>query len=190
MQRPHVVQAVAQLDQQHADILAHRQQELAQVFRRALVLGHLLDLRQLGHPVDQPRDILAEMLLDIVDRRQRVFDRVVQQRGGDGFLVELEIGHQAGDFDRVAEIGIATGSGLRAVLLHGIDIGAVEHRLVGVGIVFLDPFNEFVLAQHVFEIGALHPPEQMESSRRAAAGGMRRAAILPVASYHPERDRP
>ena len=45
VQRAHVVQPVAQLDQQHADVLAHRQQELAQVFRRALVLGHLLDLR-------------------------------------------------------------------------------------------------------------------------------------------------
>ena len=46
---------LAQLDQQHADVLAHGEQELAQVFRRALVLGHLLDLRELGHPVDQPR---------------------------------------------------------------------------------------------------------------------------------------
>ena len=148
MQRAHVVQPVAQLHQQHADILAHGQQELAQVFRRALVLGHLLDLGQLGHAVHQPRDIGAEIRLDVVDRRQRSFHRVVEQRGGDGFLVEFQIGHQPGDFDRMAEIGIAAGPGLRAVLLHRIDIGAVEHRLIGVGVVFLDPLYEFVLAQH------------------------------------------
>ncbi len=116
MQRAHVVQPVGELDQQHADVLAHREQELAQVFGRALVLGHLLDLGELGHPIDQPRDVGPEELLDVLDRRQRVLDRVVQQRGDDGVLVELEVGHQAGDFDRMAEIGIARSraSGCRA----------------------------------------------------------------------------
>ena len=148
MQRAHIVQPVAQLDQQHADILAHGEQELAQVFRRALVLGHLLDLGKLGHPVDQPGHVAAEIPLDILDRRQRILDRIVKQRGGDRLLIELQIGHQTGDLDRMAEIGIAARPGLRAVLLDGIDIGAVEHRLIGVGVVFLDPFYEFVLAQH------------------------------------------
>ena len=37
MQRAHVVQPVRQLHQQHADILGHGEQELAQVFRRPLV---------------------------------------------------------------------------------------------------------------------------------------------------------
>ena len=148
VERAHVVQPVAQLHQQHADILAHGEQELAQILRRALVLGHLLDLRKLGDPIDQPRDIGAEIRLDIVDRRQRVLHRIVEQGGHDRFLVELQVGHQPGDFDRVAEIGIAARAGLRAVLLHGIDIGAVEQRLVGVGVVFLDPFHKFVLAQH------------------------------------------
>ncbi len=148
MQRAHIVQPVAQLDQQNADILAHRQQELAQILRRALVLGHLLDARELGHPVDQPRDLGPEIGLNILDRGERVLDRVVEQRGGDGFLIELEIGHQPGDLDRVAEIGIARGADLGTVLLDGVDIGAVEHRLVGVGVVFLDPFYKFILAQH------------------------------------------
>ena len=110
MQRAHVVQPVGQLDQQHAQVLAHGEQELAQVLRRALVLGHLLDLGELGDAVDQPRDLGPEMLLDILDRRERVLDRVVQQRGDDGFLVELQVGHQPGDFDRMAEIGIAAGA--------------------------------------------------------------------------------
>ena len=61
VQRAHVVQPVGQLDQQHAQILAHREQELAQILRRALVLGHLLDLGELGHAIDQPRDLGAEI---------------------------------------------------------------------------------------------------------------------------------
>ncbi len=141
MQRAHIVQPVAQLHQQHADVLAHGEQELAQVLGRALVLRHLLDLGELGDAVHQPRDVGAEVLLDVLDRGQRVLDGIVEQRGGDGFLIELEVGHQPRHLDRMAEIGVAAGARLGAVLLHGIDIGAVEHRLVGVGIVFLDPFD-------------------------------------------------
>jgi hypothetical protein len=77
-----------------------------------------------------------------------VLDRVVEHRGDDGLLVELEVGHQASHFDRMAEVRVAAGALLGAVLLHRIDIGAVEQRLVGVGVVGLDPFHKFVLAQH------------------------------------------
>ncbi len=107
VERAHVVQPVGQLDQQHAHVLAHGEQELAQVFRRALVLGHLLDLGELGDAVDQPGDLGAEMLLDLLDRGERILDRIVEQRGDDGLLIELQVGHQPGDFDRMAEIGIA-----------------------------------------------------------------------------------
>ncbi len=111
-------------------------------------VGQLLDLGELGDPVDQLGDVGAEVLLDVLDRRQRVLDRVVEQRGDDRLLVELQVGHQPGDLDRMAEIGIARGALLGAVLLHRVDVGAVEQRLVGVGIVGLDPFHKFVLAQH------------------------------------------
>jgi hypothetical protein len=148
VQRAHVVQPVGELDQQHADVLAHRQQELAQVLGDALVVGQLLDLGQLGDPVDELGDVGAEHLLDFIDRRQRVLDGVVEQRGDDRLLVELEVGHQPGDLDRVAEVRVAAGALLRAVLLHREHVGAVEQRLVGVGVVGLDPFHKFVLAQH------------------------------------------
>ena len=148
MERAHIVQPVAQFDEQHADVLAHREQEFPEVFRRPLVFGHLFDLRQLGDAIDQPRHLGAEVQLDIGDSGERIFHRIVQKRGSDRFLVELEIGHQSGDFDRMAEIRIAARPRLGTVLLHGIDISAIEHRLIGVGVVFLDPFHKFVLAQH------------------------------------------
>src|SRR5690606_2441254 len=109
-------------------------------------------LGKLGHPVDQLGDVGPEVLLDLLDRDERVLDRVVEQRGDDRLLIELEVGHQPGDFDRVAEIGIAAGALLRAVLLHRVHIGTVQQRLVGVRIVGLYPFDEFVLTQHSSDV--------------------------------------
>jgi hypothetical protein len=148
VERPHIVQPVGQLDQQDAQILAHRQEEFPQVLGRAFAFGQRLDLRQLGNAVHQPRDFGTEVVFDLVDRRQRVLDRVVQQRGDNRFQIELQLGHQAGHLDRMAEIGVATGAFLRPVFLDGIDIGAIEHRLVRIRIVGLHAFDEFILAQH------------------------------------------
>jgi hypothetical protein len=59
----------------------------------------------------------------------------------------------------VGEIGIPGGPRLRAVHAHGVDVGAVEQRLVGAGIVGPDPFDEFVLAQELarFALGRQRP---------------------------------
>ena len=40
VERPHVVEAVGELDEQNADVVGHRQQELAEILRRALVRRH------------------------------------------------------------------------------------------------------------------------------------------------------
>ena len=116
VERAHVVQPVGELDQQHADVVGHRQQELAQILGGALVLGLRLDLGELGDAVDQPRDVGAEQLLDLLGRGDRVLDRVVEDRGDDRLVVEMQVGQDAGDLDRVAEIGIAAtrASGCRA----------------------------------------------------------------------------
>ena len=66
MERAHVVQPVGELHQQHADVVAEREQELAEVFRSPLVLRLRLDLAELGDAVHQPRDVLAEKLLDLL----------------------------------------------------------------------------------------------------------------------------
>ena len=144
----HVVQPVGQLDQQHAQVLAHRQQELAQVLGGAFALAHRLDLRQLGDAIDQPGNVGAEQPFDVLDRRQRILDRVVEQRGDDRFLIKLQLGHQPGHFDRMAEIGVAAGALLAAVLLHGVDIGPVQQHLVRIRIIGFYPFDKFILTQH------------------------------------------
>ena len=135
MEGAHVVQPVGQLDQQHADVARHGEEEFAQILGGALIFGLRLDLRQLGDAVDEPRDRRPEALLDLLGGRQRILDRVVEDRGGDRLVVELEVGQYAGDLDRMAEIGIAAGALLAAMRLHRKDIGTVEQRLVGVRIV-------------------------------------------------------
>ena len=106
-------------------------------------------LRELGDAVDQPGDVRAEQLLDLLGGRDRVLDRVVEDRGDDRLVVEMEVGQDAGHLDRMAVIGVARGALLRAVRLHRKDVGAVDQRLVGVGIVGPDLLDQFILPQHI-----------------------------------------
>ena len=99
---------------------------------------------------------------------QRVLDRVVQQRGDDGRHVQLEVGQDGGDFERMGEIGIARGAELLAVRLHGIDIGLVEQRLVGVGVIGLHPLDQVGLAH---QLAAAGPAQRAQRSRRRGGSG-------------------
>ena len=153
----HVVQPVGELDQQHAHVARHGEQQLAQVFGLRRLLGDQIELGDLGEPVDQRGDLLAELLLDLLVRRLRVLDRVVQQGRGDGGIVELHLGEDGGDFERMIEIGLARGALLVAMRLHGIDIGAVEQILIRVGIVFHDPLDQLVLPHHAGSLRQKRP---------------------------------
>ena len=128
------------------------------------LLALRLDLGELGDAVDQPGDVLAEQFLDLGRGRQRVLDRVVEDGGDDRLVVEMEVGEDAGHLDRMAVIGIARGAGLRAVRLHREDVGAVEHRLVGVGIVAPDLLDQFILPEHRSQNGVRRPGEQRKSA--------------------------
>ena len=135
MQRPHVVQAVGELHQQHANVVRHGQQELAEILGLLGTFRCQLDARQLGDAVDQIGDLDAEEIGKLVDRRASVLDGVVKDRGDDGRRVELQVGQNARDFDGMREIGIAARPHLTAMLLHGVDIGAVDQGLVRTRIV-------------------------------------------------------
>ena len=148
-QRAHVVQAVGELDQQHAHVVGDRQQQLAQVLG---LLGLACETRSsflslvrpsTSAPISWPNSwsISARVAVGVLDG-------VVQQRRRDGGVVELEVGQDRRDFERMGEIGIAGGALLLAMRLHGVDIGAVEQLLVGVGIVAPDPLDQFVLPHH------------------------------------------
>src|SRR3546814_13954292 len=88
-----------------SDVCSSDLQELAQILRRALVLGLRLDRRKLGDAVDHPRDIGAEQLPDLLRGGDGILDRIVEDRGRDRLVVEAEVGQDDRDLDRVAEIG-------------------------------------------------------------------------------------
>jgi hypothetical protein len=79
MQRPHVVQAVGELDEDDPDVIDHRQQHLAEVFRLPLFLRRERDRANLGDALDDVRDFGPEQLVDSFGRGQGVLDHVVQQ---------------------------------------------------------------------------------------------------------------
>ena len=62
VQRPHVVQPVGQLDQDHADVVDHRQQHLAEVLRLPLFARRKRNGADLGHALDDVRDFGPEQL--------------------------------------------------------------------------------------------------------------------------------
>ena len=132
----HVVQPVGELDQQDAQVLRHRHQQLAEVLGLGVLDRAELEVGELRHPVDQLGDLVAEAQRDLVVGRAGVLDRVVQQRGDDRGVVEPLLGEQDRDGDRVAEVGLARGAALAfvhrgAVVVGGRDQAAVRARVVG-----------------------------------------------------------
>ena len=142
------MQAVGELDQEHADVVGDRQQQLAQVLGLLGLARHQFEPLQFGQALDQRADLVAEDLVDLGACRLGVLDGVVQQRRHDGGVVELQRGEDRGDLERMREIRIAGGAGLRAMRLHGVDIGAVQKVFVGVRVVRPDPLDQVVLPHH------------------------------------------
>lgn len=131
IERPHVVQTVGELDDDDAQILRDREQQLAIALDLTLLRrtagGQLRDLRQ---TVDDRGDLLPELRFDVGEREVRVLDDVVQQTARDGDRVELKIGEDLGDFDRVRDVRIAGIADLSAMRRLAVAIGAQQQLAV------------------------------------------------------------
>ena len=134
-ERAHVVQPVRELDDQHADVARHRDDQLAVVLGLVLLLAVEVDLRQLGDAVDQRGDLAAEDALDVVEAGAGVLDGVVHQGGGDRGAVEPEPGADARAAEGVGDERLARVADLRAVPVVGEHVGAPDHVPVDVRVV-------------------------------------------------------
>ena len=150
LERAHIVQPVGELDQQHPYVLGDRQQEFAQVLRLLGFTRHQVEPLQLGEAFHQVPDVGAEQMVDLGAGGLGILDRIMQQRRRDGGVVELVLGKDRGDFERMGDIGVARQPPLFAMRLHGIHIGAVEKVLVRMGIVLADAFDQVVLPDQRF----------------------------------------
>ena len=122
----HVVQPVGQLDQQHADIARHREDEFLEVLRLRGFFRRELQLVELGHPVDQFGYIRAEANLDVADVDFGILYHVVQKAGDDGHFVEAHVCQKVRDADRMGVISLTGIALLGAVMLHGEVIGLAQ----------------------------------------------------------------
>ena len=118
LQRPHVVQPVRHLDQDHAHVAHHGQQHLAHVLGLAVFAVGELDLVDLGHALDDVRDLLPELLGDVFGSNRGIFDGIVQQAGRDRGRVQLHLRQNLGYLEGMQDIRLPGGPELPAVVLY------------------------------------------------------------------------
>ena len=105
--RPHVVQAIGELDQDDPDVGGHRDDHLAIVLGLGLIAGGERQTGQLGDAVDERGDLLAELVGHLLQRRFGVLDRVVQQRRAQRLGVQAHAGADLRHPDRVGDVVLA-----------------------------------------------------------------------------------
>ena len=107
-QRAHVVQSVGNLDKHNADVVADRQQQLAEVLRllaRLTTEYAAADFRQTGHYL---RNLFAEQSLDVLHRIVGVLHYVMQQGRTDTRATQPDLSHaNARDSYRMQYVGLA-----------------------------------------------------------------------------------
>ena len=101
----HIVQAVRQFDQDDADIVAHRQQHLAEVVCLGLGLGIEMQMGQFADPVHQVCHPFTKAPPDFVLGGRGILDDIMQQGCHDSLAVHMHLGEDAGDFQRMMDVG-------------------------------------------------------------------------------------
>ena len=92
LQRAHVVQAVGQFDQDHANVARHGHGHFLEVFRLGFGFGLEVHLGQFADPVDQFGHGFAELRLQRFLGDTGVFDHVMQHRSHQALMVHVHVG--------------------------------------------------------------------------------------------------
>jgi hypothetical protein len=147
-ERPHVVEAVSQLDQDDPDVVHHGQEQLAEVLGLALLGGGEGDLADLGHALHDVQHVLPEVLLDALRLREGVLQHVVQQAHGHAGGVHAHVGQDGRHLQGMDEVGLSRGAGLPLVLDRREDVGLAHHLEVGLGVVAAHRFVDVLEPDH------------------------------------------
>ena len=161
LDRAHVVEPVGELDQDHAHVLRHRHDHLAVVLGVGLLARLEARPGQLGDALDELRDLVAELGAHVVRLGVRVLDDVVQQRGGERWVVEMELGADLRDRPGVVHERLAGASRLALVGGRGEAKRPGEELLVDARVVLLDGSNQLVDEVLVmpFDVDHSHQPQ-------------------------------
>ena len=109
IERAHVVQAVGKFHQNHAHVIAQREQHLAEVFRlvaRTFIVAHP---RNFCESVDDGPFALAEQILNVIECYFGVFNRIMQQSAYNAGSIETNFfGSNFRNGDGVVDVWLAT----------------------------------------------------------------------------------
>ena len=128
--RAHVVQPIAELDEHDTHILGHRHEHFPDVFRLMLLGATHVDLAELGDPVDELRDLVAEEDTHILTGHFGVLDGVVEERRHERFGVEAKVGEDAGHREGMLDVRLAGQPGLPRMGAIGDFEGALDRGLI------------------------------------------------------------
>ena len=141
---PHIVQSIGELDQNDPDVIHGSEEEPAEVLGLGGFAGRerAFEVGELRERHDQAGDIRSKLELEFLGRRVGVLEKIVQQPGGDGDLVEFHLGENPGHGQRMDEIGLSRSSHLTLVAVRGKDIGVAKQILIQIGPVELDSVED------------------------------------------------
>ncbi len=117
VQRAHIMKSVGELDDDDADILAHRHKDLADILRLLFLLGIERNLTDLGHAVHHDRHVLAEFLPYLVQCRFGILHHVVKKRGADRIRIHEIVQQNGRHGQRMRYIFFSRGAHLPLVRL-------------------------------------------------------------------------
>ena len=128
VQGAHIVEAVAELDEDDADVLGHGQEHLTEGLDVSLLLVVDLQGHDLGQALHQHGHVGAEALGDLlaVGLFSAVLHGVVEQGGADGVGIQLQARHDLGHGDGVGDVGVAALAELPLVELFGVVKGGLD----------------------------------------------------------------
>ena len=148
----HIVQPVAQLDEDDPHVLGHGHEHLAQVLHLLVLPGGILHPGELGDALHQVGDLGGEQPGDVVVGGVGVLNAVVEQGRDDGVLVQLQLVDDLRHGDGVDDIGLPAFAQLGPVVVVGIFKGRADalrvRRWVG--------GQDIALQRFVFFMGQIH----------------------------------
>ncbi len=119
-----------------------------------------MQIGQLGHAIDQFGNFMAEFLFDLGIGCLGILDRVVQQGGDDGGVVQPLFGQNGGNGNRMREIGFARLAHLPVMHRKAIIIGLANQGFVGFGVIIADQCDQVFNRDHMLRFpvtGRVYP---------------------------------
>ena len=144
----HVVETVGQLDENHADVVGHRQDHLSNALGLALFRRRHVELAQLGDAIDHMADALAEVFGDLLFSGMGVFNDIVKKGGCHTLHVQLHVCQNIGHFQWMSQIRLSGQTRLSVMDPRRKDVGTLHDVQIGIGMVLKNSVQNIINSNH------------------------------------------